>query len=186
MRSLCRATVSGFVALLACASAGFAQHRSAVELGADAGLFHYSVNTEVGNVTVNTTFTQFELPMRSIRAAFPIDETYAIEPAAGWVYTSGNGTSASDFNADLGLIMNLTRDPRAWNWFLRPFLGFQHSSTGSRTLDRATLGAGIGLRVPATDRISMRYEARYRYLAKNEGTSANVVGLLAGISVYTR
>jgi len=60
------------------------------------------------------------------------------------------------------------------------------TTTNLRTFSRATIGAGVGVRLAITERFAMRYEARYTYLTEEQGVSGNVLGLLAGISVFTR
>jgi hypothetical protein len=172
----------GGVGLLA-SLAPFAQAQKGFELGGDATLTHYSFNPSVGR---STTMTQLSLPISNLRIAFPTDAPFEPEFAAGLVYSTTSGRSTTTFAGDMGLLWELSHDLDG-GWFVRPAIGWQRSqATGTPTLSRATLGAGIGARVGMTDRIASRFEARYTYLTEAQGVSANAIGFLAGISVYTR
>ena len=176
----------GAVGLLACL-APVARAQKGFELGGDAAYTHYSFNRPSGTTTDMTSLT---LPISSLRIAFPTDAPFEPEISAGLVYSkTGAGNSTTSFAGDVGLLMELNHELDG-GWFIRPAIGWQRGpaigSAVSTTVSRATLGAGIGVRVGMTDRIASRFEARYTYLTEAAGTSANAIGLLAGISVYTQ
>jgi hypothetical protein len=175
--------------LCAVAVRGFAQQTTGVEFGVDAALFHYSFDVKLGaGGTKSASTNLFEFPVSAVRVAFPLSTGFALEPSANLQYSSTNGQTLLTLTGDLGLLIDLTHDPKEWRWYVRPAIGVQHlSSSGFNTTDRPILSAGLGARVPLTDRISARYEARYQWIGKSSSASSqNGIGLLAGISVFTR
>jgi hypothetical protein len=172
----------GAVGLLACL-APFAQAQKGFEIGGDASLTHYAYSHSVGP---STNTTSLAAPISNIRLAFPTEGAFEPEIAAGLLYSTTSGRSSSTFTGDVGLLMELSQELDG-GWFVRPAIGWQRIlSTGTTSRSRATLGGGIGARVGLTDRISTRIEARYTYLTESAGESANAVGVLLGISVFTR
>jgi hypothetical protein len=166
------------------ASAGMAQRNRGLELGGDAAFQHSESHLPGGIVSASNSLL---LPISSVRVAFPTDGPFEPEVAASFTYASAGGRSSSYLAGDVGLLTELSHDPKGPRWFVRPALGWQHSTvTSGNSTSRATLGAGIGVRLGITDRIAARYEARYTYFTETRGVSANVFGLLAGISVFTR
>lgn len=175
----------GAVGLLACL-APFARAQKGFELGGDAAYTHYSFNRPSG---ITTNMTSLTLPISSLRIAFPTDAAFEPEISAGLVYSkTGAGNSTTSFAGDVGLLMELSHEIDG-GWYVRPAIGWQRGAVGSvgnASVSRATLGAGLGVRVGMTDRIASRFEARYTYLTEAQGVSANAIGFLAGISVYTQ
>jgi len=162
-----------------------AQQSRGLEFGMDAGLFHYSYSSGNGPRPASTTVLSF--PVSSVRAAFPLSGSFELEPAATLVYQNGGGRTAVTFSGNVGLLMELGGDSKLSQWYVRPSVGLiLASSSGFSTSDRATIGAGVGTRMRLTDRIAARYEARYQYVSKANNYSMNVVGLLAGLSIFTR
>jgi hypothetical protein len=184
MRMQSARTASLALALLAgLATIGRAQKSRGLEWGGDAGFFHYAFNLPGG---LSSSSTSLSFPISSVRVAFPTDGPFEPEVAANLGYSSSGGRTATGFSGELGLLTELS-PPQGPRWFVRPAIGWQvAASSGANTTSRATLGAGVGVRVGITDRIAARYEARYTYLSAARGVSANVIGLLAGISVFTR
>jgi hypothetical protein len=176
----------GVAGLLACL-APVAQAQKGFELGGDAAYTHYSFNRPSGITPAN--MTSLTLPISSLRIAFPTDAPFEPEISAGLVYSkTGSGNSTTSFTGDVGLLMELNHELDG-GWFIRPAIGWQRGgvgAVGNASVSRATLGAGMGVRVGMTDRIASRFEARYTYLTEAQGVSANAIGLLAGISVYTQ
>jgi hypothetical protein len=175
----------GAVGLLACL-APFAQAQKGFELGGDAAFTHYSFNRPSG---VTTNMTSLTLPISSLRIAFPTDAAFEPEISAGLVYSkTGAGSSTTSFAGDVGLLMELNHEMDG-GWYIRPAIGWQRGpigAIGNASVSRATLGAGLGVRVGMSERIASRFEARYTYLTEAQGVSANAIGFLAGISVYTQ
>jgi hypothetical protein len=173
------------IGLLAClAGASGAQGNRGFEIGADAA-FQHSENKQPDGITISQNI--FSLPLSSLRVAFPTSGAFEPEIAASLTYATAAGRSTSNFAGDLGLLTELSHDPSGPRWFVRPAIGWQRSATTNlRTFSRATIGAGIGVRLAITERVAMRYEARYTHLTEEQGFSGNVLGLLAGMSVFTR
>ncbi|HEY9228295.1 MAG TPA: outer membrane beta-barrel protein [Gemmatimonadaceae bacterium] len=161
------------------ASVAGAQQRRGWEIGFDAGLFRTSFEG-------SDAATTFEFPVRALRAGFPIGRTAEFEPVLNIARTSSNGATATSYAFDLALVANLTPDRRTAQWFLRPFIGYQETSLDEFVRSRTSFGIGGGVRVGVTDRVSMRYEARYRYFPERRGISGDEIGLLGGISIFTR
>jgi hypothetical protein len=165
-----------------------AQLNRGLELGMDAGFFHYMYSYSNGTGPSSSNVLAF--PVSEVRLAFPSSGPFEIETAANFGYSSAAGRSQTSVSADGGLLVELSHDPKASQWFLRPALGLDHFSSGgsgtNSTSDRYRISAGIGNRMPLTDRISARYELRYSYMPKYGNTTSNAIGLLAGISVFTR
>ena len=176
---------AGAVGLLACvASAGGAQKSRGLEWGGDAALMHYSYSLPGG---LSANMTALTVPVSNVRLAFPTDGPFEPEIAAGLTYVSSGGRSTTNFNGDVALLTELSHDMQGPRWFVRPALGWQRTSvSGNGSESHATLGAGVGVRIGITDRIAGRYEARYTYLTAARGVSANIIGLLAGVSIFTR
>jgi hypothetical protein len=176
--------VGNAIGLLAClASVSGAQGNRGYEIGGDAAFQH--MENKAGGIT--SVENVFSLPLSSLRIAFPTSGPFEPELAASLTYATAGGRSTSNFAGDLGLLTELSNDPKGPRWFVRPAIGWQRSATtNARTFSRATIGAGVGVRLAITERVAMRYEARYTYLTEEQGFSGNVLGLLAGISVFTR
>ena len=170
------------------ATTGAAQQNGALEFGMDAALFHYSYNVKTTAGDRSTSTNVFQFPVSAVRVAFPLNPGFSLEPSVNLQYSSVNGQNALTLTGDLGLLMDLTHDPKEWRWYVRPAIGLQHfSSSAFSTTDRPTLSFGLGTRVPLTDRIAARYEARYQWIGSTSTAgSQNGIGLLAGISVFTR
>jgi hypothetical protein len=159
------------------------------EFGFDAGFSHTSFNGPTSGTS--TSVSEWDFPLQGVRGTIPLNGQFALEPAVAWTTASGPGnTRSTAFNGDLGLLIDLNGTRSEPQFFLRPFVGLDHGGVTiagvNSSTDRATLGVGAGLRVPATDRIAMRYEARYRYLTEADGISGNVIGFLVGVSISTR
>ena len=152
-----------------------------IEFGVDAGLGRTWVNQPRGNPTFSVW--ELDVPVQAIRVAFPLDDQFAIEPTLSLVTAGGDFGRATLLTLDAALLYELSTDRSRPQWFLRPFIGVHHDTPEATGI---TLGGGAGVKIPATDRIAARLEARYRYTSLGNGGSSNTLGLLAGVSVYTR
>ena len=150
-----------------------------LELGVDAG-----INIYLGD----NSFTTIDIPVSSARIGFPISVRTSLEPRFRLnVNTAGDDTRTS-YLAELGLLYHLgsSRYPGAYHragMYVRPFLGILgFTNGGSDSFGR--LGVGLGYKVPIVSRLSSRFEANF---AHHFGDSdSNVIGLLAGLSFFTR
>ncbi len=150
-----------------------------LELGIDAG-----VSIALGD----NSFTTISIPAQSFRIGFPISPRTSIEPKLGINVISGDGDTFTTYRAELGLLYHLgsSRYPGAYQragLYVRPFAGIVGFSDG--TSDSAGfLGAGAGYKFPIISRLSSRFEANFAH-EFGEGDS-NAIGLLAGLSFFTR
>jgi outer membrane scaffolding protein for murein synthesis (MipA/OmpV family) len=162
---------------------------SPIELGADA-----SLSFGFGAATGNTNVTMFQVPIAQVRAGFFISPELSIEPSFGLQYASGGGVSGSHYNLGIGALYHFSAVRSASQVYVRPFLNFEGQSVnvsgtggGNASETSIALGAGLGMKMPVTDRFSWRFEAN---LAHNNNTnfdeSPNRIGLLAGFSYFTR
>jgi opacity protein-like surface antigen len=160
---------------------------SPVELGADA-----SLSFGFGAAAGNTNVTMFQVPIAQIRAGFFISPELSIEPSFGLQYASGGGVSGSHYNLGVGALYHFSAVRTASQVYVRPFLNFEGQSVnvggagGNASATSIALGAGLGVKMPVTDRFSWRFEGN---LAHNNNTnfdeSPNRFGLLAGFSYFT-
>lgn len=171
--------------LLACVVAHplSAQSRTGqpIEFGADASFGR--IWEHVGNVGATFTFTQLDVPAPTIRVAFPLNDQLAIEPTVSLTTQHTDASTSTFFTLDGALLYELSPDRTRPQWFLRPFIGMHHESGNGNGL---TAGGGVGLKVPMTNRIAARFEARYTYASFPSDGWDQSLGLLAGVSVYTR
>ncbi len=167
------------VLALAAATAG-AQTPQPKEIGVDAGVI-----IGLGDNAITTV----SIPAQAFRVGFPIGTRTSLEPKFGIVIRTGNDDTYSQYRAELGLVYSLgsSRYPGAYQragLFVRPFLGLAGASGGGDSDANGILGAGLGVRMPIMSRLSSRFEANFAHQFGNG--DANEIGLLAGLSFYTR
>ena len=172
--------IASAVATLAfAATAAGAQSPTPIELGVDAG-----VTIGLGDNSV----TVIDIPAQALRAGFPIGTRTSLEPKLGMTIISGDGDTFTTYQAELGLLYHLgsSRYPGAYHragLYVRPFLGIVGFS-GDGSDSNGYLGAGVGYKVPLLSRLSARYEANFSHqFGDGDG---NAIGLLAGLSFFTR
>ena len=173
-----RAFITAAVASIALATSAAAQRSGPdpLELGVDAGLF-------IG--FGDNSSTRLEIPVSSARIGFPIGARTSIEPKFK-LNVYNNGGDHTDYHIELGLLYHLGSDryPGAYHragMYVRPFLGVEGHSNGDSDSD-GIIGLGLGLKRPLVSRLSSRFEAN---LAHHIG-DATEIGLLAGLSFFTR
>ncbi len=170
---------SAVASLAFAATAASAQSPQPIELGLDAG-----VTIGLGD---NST-TVIDIPAQALRAGFPIGTRTSLEPKLGLTVISGDGDTFTTYTAELGLLYSLgsNRYPGAYQragLYVRPFLGIVGYS-GSGSDSNGYAGAGLGYKIPLLSRLSARYEANFAHQFGNG--DANQIGLLAGLSFFTR
>jgi hypothetical protein len=172
------------VLALAAASPVAAQRNRGFELGADAAIERTWYQAD-GFAPPSTT--SILLPVSAIRVGFPTGSPVGFDVAGSFLHYSTNGSTGTQLETQVGVPIVLNPSARDAEWFVRPALGWQHIAlTGSSGTNRGLVAAGIGVRVPATDRIAPRFEARYTYYARAAGVSSRILGFMAGVSVFTR
>ena len=174
-----RAFITAMLATLALATSAGAQQRSGpdpLELGIDAGLF-------IG--FGDNSSTRLEIPVSAARVGFPIGVRTSIEPKFK-LNVYNNGGDHTDYRIELGLLYHLGSDryPGAYHragMYVRPFLGVEGHANGDSDSD-GILGIGLGFKHPLVSRLSSRFEAN----VANHFGDATEIGLLAGLSFFTR
>ena len=148
-----------------------------IELGIDGGLFF---GLDDPNVTV------VALPVQSFRVGFPMTAKIDLEPRAAINSIRGGGASFTTYAFEVGLVYSPSGDRVGRGVYGRPFLGVTGLSTSGPGDDNsAHLGLGVGLKIPFADRrLATRMEANYAHGFSNPST--NLIGLLIGLSFFTR
>ncbi len=148
------------------------------EIGMDAGLIF-------GLSTPSTT--TFQLPLQRIRMGFYVTPVVSIEPVVGLTSFSGGGISGTDYSIGAGLLYHFSPSRAANQFYVRPFLGVNGSSGDVGSGSAVEFGVGGGLKMPLRDRIASRFEATFAHEGgRNGGPGQDALGLLAGLSFYTR
>ena len=154
----------------------------AIEIGVDGG-FSFGLNTP-------STVT-FSLPFSNLRAAFPINDRWSLEPSVGFTYlhvgstafTTSSSTSALSLLLGAPYLLNGATHHKGL--YIRPFAGLtSFSITGAPSTNSFVLGGGIGYRMAATDRMSWRMEANFNH--GFGGGDPSALDLLFGLSFFTK
>jgi hypothetical protein len=174
--------VLGVVALVLIAPAAGAQRNSrngsgGIELGIDAGL-----TFGVGN----SSGTLFSLPTQVFRLGYFLSDKLELEPRLSINSISGGGNTVSSYNLEAGLLLIPDGDRVGKGLYLRPFAGVTGVSvSGGNSVNSGDVGVGVGLKLPFADRrLATRLEANYDHGFSVGGS--NTIGLLAGLSFFTR
>lgn len=165
-------------------------HSRGVELGFDAALQHYTY-------TYQQSFPAergwgFMLPVGAVRGGFFLSDIIEIEPAIGYHYATGGGGSTSQLNLDVGVPIGRNTNRQVISPYIRPFLGVARSAFSPKngsgsSRSQGSVGAGLGLRLPAADHFGGRIEAFYRRAGQVSNLkSADLFGLSFGFSFFTR
>jgi hypothetical protein len=148
------------------------------EIGMDAGL---------GFRLTDPSGTALSIPIQSIRMGFFLSPALSIEPSLGLVSFSGSGLSGTDYSVGVGALYHFSPSRAANQFYVRPFLNINGSSGDAGSGSSVAFGVGGGLKMPLRDRIATRFEANFAHDGgRNGGGSSDMIGLLAGLSFYTR
>jgi Outer membrane protein beta-barrel domain len=142
------------------------------EIGIDAGI---TFGLSDPNVTT------IAIPAQQIRMGFFVSPALSIEPTFGLQSISGGGETFTAYQIGAGLLYHFSPSRAANQFYVRPFLNIVGTSGGGQSDSQALFGIGGGLKVPLRDRIASRFEANF---AHTDGS--DMIGLLAGLSFYTR
>ena len=155
--------------------------------GAQRGNTSYSPSPEIG-IDAGITFglgtpsvTTIAIPAQQIRMGFFVSPALSIEPTFGLQSVSGGGATFTVYNIGAGALYHFSPSRAANQFYVRPFLNVVGTSGGGTSNSTAVFGIGGGLKVPLRDRIASRFEANFAH-----GDGDNAIGLLAGLSFYTR
>ncbi len=182
MRRISSLVVLSLLALSASATAqrsrGASMANPSPEIGIDAGV-------TFGLGTPSTTV--LSIPAQQIRMGFFLSPALSIEPTFGLQSASGGGVSFTTYNIGTGLLYHFAQSRAASQFYVRPFVNVVgiNGDVGSNSSTR--FGVGGGIKVPFRDRIATRFEANIgRQDGDNLAPAQNFIGLLAGLSFYTR
>lgn len=149
------------------------------EIGVDAG---------IAFLLGNNSGTVIDIPAQRIRLGFFVSPALSIEPTFGLHSESGGGATFTAYSIGSGLLYHFSNSRAANQFYVRPFIEVQgFSVTGGGSSSAATFGVGGGLKVPLRDRIASRFEANFAHQGRqNNQPGRDIIGLLAGLSFYTR
>jgi len=165
------------VAMLALSAPASAQRPSASsvnlspELGMDAG-----VTFGLGS----NSLTVVSIPIQQLRMGFFVSPALSVEPTLALISVSGGGSTLTTYDVGVGLLYHFSPNRAANQFYVRPFANVEGTS-GAGSSSNTIVGIGGGLKVPLANRIASRFEAN---IAHSNGN--NAIGLLAGLSFYTR
>lgn len=142
------------------------------EIGIDAG-----ITFGLGTPSV----TIISIPAQQIRMGFFVSPALSIEPTFGLTSSSGGGFSSTIYNLGAGVLYHFSPSRVQNQFYVRPFLNVVGTSGDIGSSSTAVFGIGGGVKVPLRDRIASRFEANFQH-----GDGDNAIGLLAGLSFYTR
>jgi hypothetical protein len=155
-----------------------------IELGIDAGV---SIGLGDNSVTV------INIPAQAFRIGFFFDDNVSLEPKLSLNTITGSGDTFTSYLFELGLLYHFYRESNGRRvypptglrsaFYVRPFAGIVGTSDGDSDSD-GILGAGIGMKVPLVSRLASRFEANFAH--RFGDASQNQIGLLAGLSFFTR
>jgi hypothetical protein len=146
------------------------------ELGVDAGVVFTLDDPKA---------TSFQIPFQGIRMGFYISPVVSIEPSFRFNHNSIGDVSSTDYGVGLGLLYHFSASRMANQLYVRPFIGLDGTSGDFGSNSTFSFGGGFGVKVPIGSRFASRFEANLTHFS-DEGVSQNAIGLLAGLSVYTR
>ena len=165
------------VALAATSAVAGAQRNSRgypIEFGIDGG---------ISFVFSDPTVTLLSLPAQDFRVGFILNPAWEAEPRFGLNSASSNGNHLTTYEAALGVLYHLRKNPTGKGAYLRPFLGLSGISTDAGSDSNGFIGIGVGAKLPfGGRRLATRLEAN---LAQGLGDGSDAqLGLLFGLSFF--
>jgi len=151
-----------------------------------------------GAVIIGTGGTNNEVEVglpRSVRVGFHVSPAWSIEPSLALSRRSDDDESITQYVVGVGALYHFSPVRTATQFYARPFLnviGFsekeQVTATTTVTVsDNVTeFGAGLGVKMPWRDRLAWRAEANVSRLSDQTPSGQTRVGLLLGMSYFTR
>jgi hypothetical protein len=167
-----------------------AASRKPIELGFDAAL-----TRESSDQAKQTSLT---VPVPRIRVGFFLTDAVSLEPSVRFQYSrstfedpfTGNDVTSSgkSYDADLGLLYHFSTDRTRSQIYVRPFVGIRGFSGEGDSDSQTSFGGGLGLKLPAADRLGLRLEVGYARFAEDVPTFGATDQLFAsfGLSFFTR
>lgn len=158
------------------AAPAYAQDHSLFELGVD-GSFSYRFTSP--------SQTILNLPVSRFRAGVFLSPQLAIEPSASVSSSNSSGIRFTSMTTGLALLYQFSPSRLTAQPYVRPFVEYTRSSSSvngqANSQSTAAIGAGLGLKIPLSNRLMWRLEGAY---ANQVGDSR--VAALVGLSFFTR
>jgi hypothetical protein len=169
-----------------------------IELGIDAAVVRQSGD--------NRTTTFFQLPVGRFRVGFHMSDAISLEPSIALSYgrtTFENPATGQDitssgtaYELDFGLLYHIRTDRSKAQPYVRPFVGIHGSNSESdggfdASTNQFALGAALGFKVPATNRLGTRFEIGFSHETEDDSDdggapSSNSIFFAIGLSFFTR
>ena len=139
--------------------------------------------------------TLFNMPIQQLRAGFFLSPQLSLEPTVSLSRSSVAGSSETDYAVGVGALYHFSALRTQRQFYLRPYvnvIGFRITdktspTTTVNTSDNLTeMGGGLGLKLPWKDRLDWRFEVNMSHYSKQYLGSDNRLGLLFGMSYFTR
>jgi hypothetical protein len=170
-------------------SAGSSGMGTAMELGLDGGV-------SFGTGGTNNS-TLFDAPIKNVRVGFLVSPQWSVEPSLSLSRQSQGNQSNTQYAIGVGGLYHFSAVRAQNQIYVRPFVNFlgfrstvQNPGTPATTTTTSTtlneLGAGVGVKMPWRDRLAWRLEAGMSHFSKPLDGSNNRIGLLVGVSYFTR
>jgi hypothetical protein len=174
-----RRTLLVLGALVGSAVATGAQQRQfPAELGIDAGV---SVGFDTPRATV------VSIPVPAVRLGIFLNDRVSVEPKVGFQSIHDDTGTNTLYSGEMGLLYHFEKNPVGRGMYARPFVGFVGSNLGGSSDTQTFYGAGLGLKTPFANRFASRLEVNYSHMtAPTGGSAANSLGILFGLSVFSR
>jgi hypothetical protein len=177
MKRLLVLSVASF-AMAATANAQRSQRSNPIELGIDGGVI-FELNTPRATIV--------SLPVQSFRVGVLVSDNVALEPRVSINSIHSGGASATSYDFQLGVVYQPDGDRVGKGLYFRPFAGVSGLSVSGPggNNNSSYMGLGVGLKIPIVDRrLATRMEANYAH--GFSGGGSNMIGLLLGLSFFTR
>jgi len=150
-----------------------------VELGWDAA---FAV-TSISDCDLCDNVTTVTLPSGEFRAGFFVSPTVQIEPGVSLALVSSGGTTVTVISLGADLLYHFSEDATKSQVYLAVGPGLALVSGGG-TVSQFSLGAKLGVKLPASDQLSFRIAGGYERGFENDDVSGtNSFGVLFGVSV---
>jgi hypothetical protein len=160
---------------------------TAMELGVDGG-----PSFGMGG---QNSYTLFDMPIQQLRAGFFVAPQWSIEPTVRYARSSVGGLSDSRYAIGAGALYHFSAVRTQSQFYVRPYLnliGFRSTDQVTPTTTQTTsvslteMGGGLGVKLPWKDRLAWRFEANMSHYSKPYFGADNRLGLLVGMSYFTR
>ena len=164
-----------------------AQEEGGVELGIDGLLAFRIFDDEWSGFTIDLDDAFLvSLPVK-LRAGFPVTKGFSMEPSLAFDVVSIGGDTFHEVDLGLSFLRQLGGERGKTSPFLRVG-GFYHATgDGDETDAQFAASAGLGVKLPMSDRLDFRVElGAKRNFSNDDYIGSWDVGSLFGLSFYTR